>query len=201
MENSVLEPLVTLDIDGTMGDFVGSMRDSARRRGLNVTDRDPVDYSMIGDGWFRDKGEFLDTYADMIDHGGLLDQKVLDRNVGDVLDSLATDGFRFRVGTARFHRTLPVSELHRQSYQWFTEKVSDDLITPEDLTIGDDKTATGGQVYIEDAPYQWEALTKAGHRVYLRDQAYNQGVSTPLRFRDFSQLGDMLTADRKDGLL
>lgn len=171
---------VSLDLDGTVAGFAQGMHNTAKKLGYEVNDqfKDPTKYSMLEDGWFREKDEMKATMKELFRTGGIGEVPVLEDNLNDTIRGLQENGIEVHVVTARvidMYSPQINKTVHDATHDWVRKHVP----TADSINVvrSGEKHKIGADLYIEDAPGEIGNLKD--HPLVIRNQEYNAEEHVP----------------------
>jgi len=165
-------PTIGLDLDGVTFQYEDGLRqDQMKKTGLPA-EHYPLakDYSTVKSGWpFKTEDEFRKAHAEAVDDG-LYENLKLIPGAAAALQRLAADGYKIVVITSRFIRPGQHAEVVRQT----TRSLDLAGIPYNEISFTSNKPGIVADVYIDDAPYNIDALRAAGRKVVPYGQEYNK---------------------------
>jgi hypothetical protein len=182
---------IGIDLDGVCYDFAGGLREwlvAARGRDRSSMS-DPQGWHFYSAQWGLTVPEFLAECTAAVDAGHLF-------AVGDPLDGVADGigrllaaGHRVHLVTDRAGFGAP-GAAEANTRRWLAAHG----IAFTTLTLSGDKTVVPTDVFIDDRVENVVALTAAGVRTYVRDQAWNRHLDGPPddRVADFTTFVDRI---------
>ena len=168
-------PVIGLDLDGVTVQYEKGFREFVSKK-LNKDESEfpaLTNYSTIKSGWpLKDEEEFRTLHAEAVTNGLYTSLEAIP-GAAEALKRLANDGYKFRVITARLMRPGQHAEVVSQ-----TAKSLDILGIPyKDISFTSEKTEINADVYVDDAPYNIDALRANGKPVVAFAQPYNKDYS------------------------
>lgn len=201
MRNLSRRPVLGLDLDGVVLDYIAAFRAwVADSRGIPEDRRlielpDPAHWDWVDSGWFDEQGQFMEAHAAAAAAGMNAAMPVLP-GASDALWRLSDAGVHIRVITHR----LIAKNGHQRAVADTVESLDRHRIPYTDLCFVGSKADVGADVYVDDAPHNVEALRATGRPVVVFGTTYNTHLPGP-RARDWAELepmlGDLLLADRE----
>lgn len=157
----MLEKVVGFDLDGVIVDYVGAVRKGKP----SIISEGPFTYSMVEDGWFDSKDEWLKVHSKMMESCEHFD--LLDPSIVEAVAVLHQGGFVCKGITARSSKyaegTLRQLSSHGVEF--------DEVIFTDHKAL---KSSFGMAYIFEDHPDT--VLEKSETVMALRDHPYNQHV-------------------------
>lgn len=179
---------IGLDLDGVSVDYVSALKEFAEKEhGKKMSNKPPVTYSMVEDGYFDSVDEFLSIHKDFVKSGGLATIDLLEKNISSLIKDLQNAGHKVHAVTARSMDGLCNGQILDDTIE--NMKLHD--INLDSLTITHNKHEKKCDVYIDDSPGNFTSLTNHGYLCIIRHQDYNTNVNG-LRVNSFSEFADMI---------
>lgn len=150
---------------------------------------DPKFYSMFQSGWgFESEDHFRQVHAAAVLRG-LYTQLEPMPGASEALWALSDSGVHIHIITSRF----VVHGQHSRVIADTAQNLEDLNIPFRGITFEADKKQVNADLYIDDAPYNVEALRAAGKNVLVFDAPYNRHVDGP-RANNWTEARDYVLA-------
>lgn len=176
--------LLCVDLDGVVGDYETAFREFvAKDKGVDPATLGPLDKWDFDDVWgIKDREEYLDLHARAVTDGRIFATMPAVAGASDVLWALNDElDVHIRIVTHR----LVVKGGHdcavADTVAWLQQPRPDGrpLVPYRDICFIAQKAHVGGDMYIDDAPHNVEALRSAGFDTVVMDALYNRHVDGP----------------------
>lgn len=176
--------VLCVDLDGVVADYEkGFKHIVALENGLNEDDLGPqTSWDFSGCNWgIRDREHYLALHTKaVVEHRMFANMPAIE-GASDALWRLSDAGVWVRIVTHR----LVVKNTHQaavaDTVAWLEQPRPDGrpLVPYRDICFIGTKREVGGNMYIDDAPHNVEALRAAGYDTIVMDAAYNRSVDGP----------------------
>ena len=165
-----------MDIDGVMYPFFENLRPHvARATGRRVADlQDPPVWDLAL-AWTVEPQLMLELLHDAVDNGTLMQDGAPYPGVVAGLTALRAAGHRIHVVTDRAGLGHVEGRAENRTTAWLASWA----IPYDTVTFTGDKTSVHTDVFIEDRPTNYRALSQAGVDTYLRVHPYNAQETAP----------------------
>lgn len=179
---------IAVDIDNTIADYTGALREYVRERYPGLDDypmTGPKDYGFTDPAWpFGAVEEFRAMHAKAVAAGLYLKEEVLPY-VEETIDLLEDRGHQVMFCTSRRDDT------HGDTLRWLNAH----HLLPADrgLWMGG-KLLLDADLYIEDSPYAIRTLADAGKTVLHPDRPYLDDSMPGLTFKDWRDVPDIIAS-------
>jgi 5'(3')-deoxyribonucleotidase len=190
--------LLCVDLDGVVADYENAFRAFvAGERGVDPATLEPMTKWDFDGVWgIQDRDEYLALHGKAISQAHMFATMPAVEHASDVLWRLNDEhDVHIRIVTHR----LVVKGGHdcavADTVQWLQQPREDGrpLVPYRDICFIAHKAHVGGDMYIDDAPHNVEALRAAGFDTVVMDAAYNRHVPGP-RANNWHELGEMVEA-------
>lgn len=182
---------VGLDLDGTTADYYAGLRSFAAQE-MNLPASafpDPRAYSLVQSGWpFGNEAAFRSCHAAAV-ADGVLRQLPIYSGAAEAIQRMQEAGVAFHVITHRISPDVSPVRVIEDTTGW----LSDHGVGPEAVSFTGDKHLIDVDVFVDDAPYQLDALAAAGRTAIVFDQKYNRD-RTEVRAGNWVELEQIILA-------
>jgi len=171
--------IIGLDLDGTTGDYAGTLlRAMAKQAGLTTpadidaylaTKGEPSDYEMTS--WFPTREAFVTTHTAAVDDGLYLNIPVFP-GASEKLWALSDEGHDIHIVTSRFVGHRRNNRVVHHTAEWLDKND----IPYRSIHFVKDKFLLKCDVFVDDAPTNIEKLREAGFEVIIYDAPYNRDI-------------------------
>lgn len=174
---------IALDLDNTTADFTGAFRASlAQKYGLSRDEAmekypEPIDYSFVKSGWFKDTNEFLSEFNEAED-AGLYKQMPIFTKARKTIQGLHQQGYTIHFVTARTPKFNDDTKFALRRYR----------LPYHLLKHTEDKENHDASLFFDDAPKQINTLTLHGKKVVAYDNRYNVGHEGVARVKSWAEI-------------
>lgn len=166
-----------VDLDGVCLDYTGEFRNfTAKVLGVDPKDiADPSSYSFFESGWgFTSEDHFKLVHGQAVDDG-LYTRLPTMPGVSETLHRLSDKGYHIRIITNRFVNKGQHGKVVAQT----AERLETANIPYRDLCFVKDKTEINADLYLDDAPFNIEALRAVGREAVVFTAPYNHHMDGP----------------------
>lgn len=177
-------PVLGWDVDNTLLEYERALAEEHSLITGNPLELyvEASNYSFVKSGWpFKDEDDFRRAHAEAVDRGLYGKLKAIP-GAAEVVRRLAADGYKIHIITSRFIRPGQHAEVLRQT----AESLDKAGIPYNEISFTSNKVGVVADVYIDDAPYNIDALTAAGRPVVVPARKYNEGYEN--RFTSYEEL-------------
>lgn len=178
---------VAVDLDNTTGDFTAAFRDSlAKKYGLSPKEAkerypDPHDYSFVESGWFDSKEEFLSEMREA-EENGMYARMSIYSGARKTLRDLRARGYNIHFVTARHDDFNEDTKAALRKWRLGYDKL---------VHEGTKQNYHDAHVFIDDAPYQINALTMHGKDSITFNNTYNAHIEGA-RVNDWTEVAPLV---------
>jgi len=188
--SKIISIRVGLDVDNTSGDFTDGFRTRCVASG-NFTPKqiaemfpEPIDYSFVESGWFKDKEAFIAAFSKAENEGVYREMKIYPQAAKTLRKLVDSGKIEIHVVTARNPKWNADTRIWLRKHR----------IPYTSLTFTDKKEETDMDVYLDDAGYQLTKLRDHGKKVIAFDQLYNRHIDPTIpRVKHWGQVPAMIT--------
>jgi len=139
------------------------------------------------DNWKLESGEWLKYHTQLIKSGGFATMEPL-AGASAALRRLSEAGVYIRIVTHRLvipkHHAIVVSD----TVSWLDSQE----IPYRDICFAANKATVGADLYVDDAPHNYQAIKDAGMDCILFNQCYNAHLDAPLRAHNWEDVESMV---------
>lgn len=177
-----------VDVDGVLVDYEAGLRsvveDDLGLEPGSLSRADSWDFT----NWpIQEKG-FFHFHEKLVASGGLATLTPYPDAV-ETLNALSEDGIYVRIITHR----LVMPGYHKQVVSDTVTGLDDFGFLYRDICFAANKATVGADVYVDDAPHNYDAIVATGAPCILYDQVYNRGMlDIEHRAKDWSEVSDIV---------
>lgn len=189
--------IIVTDLDEVIGTYEQSLREFVKK--VNNIPEDkveellpvPIDFEFST--WEYVKDDFKKVHAAAVADGLYRDMGTY-KGASETLWKLNDEGHWIRVITSRFVKHGQNHKVVSHTAEWLDKKD----IPYRDLLFLQNKVDAYADVYIEDAPHNIHALTKAGRNVIVFHHEYNKNIETKMRAYNWDDVYNFIQTLSKD---
>lgn len=183
-----MKKILGVDIDNTIADFDDGFKNyivnEKNYQKTLLNNREFYDY--IKCSWFKTEEEFLTNFHEA-EEQGLYSKLNIFNNASETLQQLAED-YEIKYVTARNKK------FEEETVNWLEKH---DIWFGEIICEPSKQKVDGVDIFIDDADYQIINLLRAGKKVMIANQDYNQYLTHDYRFSNWVDLLNVFTANKK----
>lgn len=161
---------IGVDLDGVAYRFVDALRGYIHAATGRPVESMPTaqSWNFYKDQWAMSSAEFLEHFRNGINDGVIFAIGAPYPGTVEALGRIAEDGHRIHIVTARMIAGAEAAA-RANTRRW----LADWNIPHHSLVFSDDKTSVRTDVFLEDAPHNYDALDAAGVEVWLMHRRWN----------------------------
>lgn len=180
--------VLAVDVDGVQANYErGFAKVVAEATGVDVEDIPPSTDWHFTNWDFGEGGSFMKHHTKLIQDHGFRDLEPIP-GVAEAMQRFSDEGIYVRVVTHRLVVPHHHAVIIRDTVDWLDAC----KIPYRDICFAANKTTVGADLYVDDAPHNYEALVGAGIPCVLYDQVYNRHVDAPLRARGWKETEEIV---------
>jgi 5'-nucleotidase len=198
MSNSKRKNFVfCVDLDGVVADYDAAFRAFVAEE----TNQDPASlppqetWDFTGVWGIRDRQHYIELHNKAVNEGMFMNMPLV-KGASEALWRLNDEHeIHIRIVTHRLIIKGGHDTAVRDTVSWLQRRREDGrpIIPYRDICFIADKAEVGGDLYIDDAPHNVEALRGQGFQVIVMDHAYNRHLDGP-RARDWQEVEQLVLA-------